>query len=60
MSVEVDTSDTVSPTLGAEGNHRNDAAGGEGENGGGLVTVKVTGWLEPALPAASRCAACAV
>ena len=60
MSVEVDTSETVSPTLGADGNHRNDATGGDAESAGGLVTVKVTGWLAPTLPAASRCTACAV
>ena len=55
-SVELETSVTVSPTVGAEGNQVNDACGGWGcGGGGGLVRLNVTGPLKPTFPAASRC-----
>ena len=52
-SVEVETSETGSPVFGTDGNHVNDATGGEGVvTGEGVtgegVTVNVTGSLLPA------------
>jgi hypothetical protein len=57
-SAELDTSDTVSPVLGFDGNHANDAVGGgcpEAPEDADGVTVKVTAALFPVLPAESRC-----
>jgi hypothetical protein len=52
VSVELEMSDTCSPTCGEEGNHVNEAAGGDGGR-----TVSETGWLKPTFPALSDCSA---
>ena len=60
ISVELDTSETLSPVFGAGGNHLKDAAGGAGAADGGALTVKVTGALLPVFPWSSDCSARAV
>jgi hypothetical protein len=60
LSVELETSETVWPTRGLEGNHVNEAAGGAGEECAadeGPVTTNVLVALTPTFPAESDCSA---
>ena len=60
VSVELDTSATVWPTVGDAGNHLNEATGGPGVPCAGLLTLNVTGPLTPTFPAQSLSLACTV